>query len=62
VGIFGAFIITKVLSNQAKFGEKAIRFRSLRTDAAKLVDSANYLGFAWYVKYELEEAMGLLKK
>ncbi|TAM17355.1 MAG: hypothetical protein EPN68_15670 [Rhodanobacter sp.] len=66
VGIFGAFIITKVLSNQAKFGEKSIRFQSLRTDATKLVDSANHLSFAWYVrlnrKYELEKAEELLEK
>jgi hypothetical protein len=66
VGIFGAFIITKVLSNQAKFGEKSVRFRSLRTNASKLVNSANHLSFAWYVrlnrKYELEKAEGLLKK
>ncbi|ODT96890.1 MAG: hypothetical protein ABS82_02750 [Rhodanobacter sp. SCN 67-45] len=66
VGIFGAFIITKVLSNQAKFGEKSIRFRSLRTDAIKLVDSAHHLSFAWYIrlnrKYELEKAEEFLEK
>lgn len=66
MGIFGAFIITKVLSNQAKFEEKSIRFRSLRTDATKLVNSVNHLSFAWYIrlnrKYELEKAEELLEK
>jgi len=66
VGIFGAFIITKVLSNQAKFGEKVVRIRSLRTAAAKLVDSADKRAFEWYVrlneKYQLEQAEDLLEK
>jgi len=66
VGIFGAFIITKVLSNQALFGEKTTRFRSLQTTASKLVASADNLAFAWYVrlnrKDQLEEAEELLEK
>jgi len=66
VGIFGAFIITKVLSNQAQFGEKSGRFQSLRTNAAKLVDSADNLAFAWYVRlnkeYQMGEAEDLLEK
>lgn len=65
VGIFGAFIITKVVSNQASFKEKTTRLRALHTDGEKLVDSANHLSFAWYVrlnrKYELEAAGKLLK-
>lgn len=65
VGIFGAFIITKVVSNQASFKEKTTRLRALHTDGEKLVDSANHLSFAWYVrlnrKYQLEEAEKLLK-
>jgi len=65
VGIFGAFIITKVLSNQALFGEKTVRFRSLQNDASKLVASANNLSFAWYIrltrKQQLKKADDLLK-
>lgn len=64
VGILGAFIITKVLTNQAQFSEKCLRFRSLRTAASKLVDSADHLAFAWYVrlnrKSQLEKAEELL--
>jgi hypothetical protein len=66
VGIFGAFIITKVLSNQVLFGEKTVRFRSLQSDASRLVDSANNLAFPWYIRLnkerQLENAVDLLKE
>ncbi|RDS84146.1 hypothetical protein [Dyella psychrodurans] len=66
VGIFGAFIITKVLSNQAQFGERSVRIRTLKITASKLVDSANNLAFAWYIRlnreYQLEKAEDLLEE
>lgn len=57
VGIFGAFIITKVLSNQAQFAERSGRLQALKTTAAKLVDSANHLSFAWYVRKTQESVL-----
>ncbi|MBC3810080.1 hypothetical protein [Undibacterium aquatile] len=66
VGIFGAFIITKILSNQAQFGERSARFKSLRAAASKLENSASNLAFAWYVRLtaenQLEKAEDLLEK
>ncbi len=66
VGIFGAFIITKVLSNQVMFGEKAARFKSLQTAASRLAESADNLAFEWYTRLttqkQLEEAEELLEK
>lgn len=66
VGIFGAFIITKILSNQAQFGERTARFKSLRAAATKLENSAENLAFAWYVRLmaesQLEKAEDLLDK
>ena len=64
VGIFGAFIITKILSNQTQYGEKSARFKSLQAVASKLAGSAGNLAFGWYVrlnqKYQLEKAEDLL--
>jgi hypothetical protein len=66
VGIFGAFIITKVLSNQAAFQEKLGRFKSLETSAARLVESADNLHFRWYIRLTtgraLSDAEDLLDK
>ena len=57
VGIFGAFIITKVLSNQAVFDVKLERGKSLQATADKLVASAHNLAFSWYVKHQFEDEM-----
>lgn len=66
VGIFGAFIITKILSNQALFGEKSARIKSLQAAASRLADSADNLAFSWYVRlnkqHQLDEAEELLEK
>src|SRR5712664_631258 len=50
VGIFGAFIITKILSNQAAFSEKRSHLKELIARANKIVDDANAPAFAWYNK------------
>lgn len=48
VGIFGAFIITKILSNQATFAEKTNRIRELIVLAQRIVDDASDLSIDWY--------------
>lgn len=66
VGIFGAFIITKVLSNQATFADKNNRMRELITLAQKIVDDAGDLSIDWYnrgiAERELDRLEGLLEK
>lgn len=50
VGIFGAFIITKIFSNQSIFLEKTSKIRFLTTEAHKISDRANSHNIAWYNK------------
>lgn len=51
VGIFGAFIITKILSNQTTFSEKKKRVNELIVGAEKIIDNAESLYFEWYNKH-----------
>ncbi len=64
VGIFGAFIITKILSNQAAFSEKRSRMKELLALGRKAADSAGGLYFDWYNRHtssrELEKIERLL--
>lgn len=55
VGIFGAFIITKILSNQVAFLEKSNRLKELIANAQKIVDNTDALHFRWYNAYKLYE-------
>lgn len=48
VGIFGAFIITKTLSNQSTFDSKRNHLRELASKSQNLVDEANDLSIDWY--------------
>lgn len=57
VGIFGAFIITKVLSNQVSFQEKTARGKTLVADASRLQHRAKNLPFNWCVLRTYESAM-----
>lgn len=65
VGIFGAFIITKILTNQAAFSEKRNRVRELIASAEKIKDDADSLYFNWYNKHtnngEFEKIDSLLE-
>lgn len=65
VGIFGAFIITKILSNQASYSEKINKCRDTLTKCRRVVDSAGGLYFNWYNKHtnnrEFEKLGELLK-
>jgi hypothetical protein len=50
VGIFGAFIITKILTNQTTFAEKNNRIKDLIVVAEKIKDDTKSLYFEWYNK------------
>lgn len=51
VGIFGAFIITKIFTNQTVFHEKKAKSRDLLIQAQKISDAANSFNIEWYNKY-----------
>lgn len=66
VGIFGAFIVTKILANQSAYAEKSRRIQELITFGEKLVDATSRLAFEWYHKYDsaskIEDLEKLLEK
>lgn len=66
VGIFGAFIVTKILANQSAYAEKSRRMQELITLGEKLVDATSRLAFEWYHKHdtasEIEDLEKLLEK
>jgi len=54
VGIFGAFVITKILNNQAAFSQKKNRANEVLAGCQRVVDSANDLAFDWYNERVIE--------
>lgn len=66
VGIFGAFIVTKILANQTAFAEKSLRIQELITLGQKLAEASGRLSFEWYHHNdsadELEKLEDLLKE
>jgi len=56
VGIFGAFIISKILSNDSVFRQKTILAKELIVGAEKVVDDANDIYFSWFIMRTNEEA------
>lgn len=66
VGIFGAFIINKILGSQAAFAEKSRQLQELITLGRKLQEAASCLPFEWYHKHdsanELQRLERLLEK
>jgi hypothetical protein len=66
VGIFGAFIVTKILANQGAFAEKSRRIQELIAAGQKIADAASRLSFEWYHRYtsldELDDLEDLLEK
>lgn len=64
VGIFGAFIVTKILSNQSTFSEKKNRLRDLLRSAEKLGEDAKSRYVYWYntrtSESQIEKLEGLL--
>lgn len=53
VGIFGAFIVTKILANQGAFAEKELRAHELITQSKKLAESVGRLPFEWYHRHNV---------
>lgn len=51
VGIFGAFIITKIFSNQAAYTEKCNRLKQILMQAEKISDASNSYDIEWYNKH-----------
>ncbi|MEQ1560649.1 MAG: hypothetical protein ABL933_17140 [Methyloglobulus sp.] len=62
VGIFGAFIVTKILANQSAFSEKSRRMQELITLGEKLVDATTRLSFDWYHKHDSADEIEALEK
>jgi hypothetical protein len=66
VGIFGAFIVTKILANQSAFSEKSRRSNELIASGQRLAEAAGRLPFAWYHRHtvaeEIEDLQEILEK
>jgi hypothetical protein len=66
VGIFGAFIVTKILANQSAFVEKSRRAQELITRGERISDESGRLFFDWYHKHDIDRQLhaleGLLEK
>ncbi|MEC4022520.1 hypothetical protein VSO52_06940 [Pseudomonas fulva] len=56
VGIFGAFLIAKIFSNQSVFSEKTNKIKTLSIEAEKLLDKIESIDFEWYIKTKNEPA------
>jgi len=61
VGIFGAFIVTKILSNQSAFAEKSRRIQELVATSQKISDASGRLSFDWYHRRMNEEKFQMLE-
>lgn len=57
VGLLGAFVISKILSNQTTFQEKKVQIDTLINDAKKLTLDAESLAIGWYIKHQLESTL-----
>ncbi|KLD63907.1 hypothetical protein [Dyella japonica] len=62
VGIFGAFIVTKILANQATFSERQRRMQELMTSGQKIAEAAARLSFEWYHRHKNEDAVADVNK
>ena len=62
VGIFGAFIITKIFSNQSIYTEKTNRLKLILIQARKISDKANTHNTSWYNKTLNKIAYGSFKR
>jgi hypothetical protein len=62
VGIFGAFIVTKILANQTAFAEKLLRIQELITLGQKLTEASSRLSFDWYHRNDSTDELERLEK
>lgn len=51
VAVFSAFIITKIISNQAQFGSNKRRINSFLNESKKYMELAKYRRIGWYCQY-----------
>jgi hypothetical protein len=61
VGIFAAFIITKIINNQSEFQRKNARLKELLSVSAKFRDALSDRSFDWYNERRLEYALERLE-
>lgn len=61
VGIFGAFVITKILTNQSGFSEKLNRAKETLNDCRKVVDSVSDSMIEWYNTRVQEEELDTMQ-
>lgn len=57
VGIFAAFIITKIVNNQAEFSIKKRQIKKTISNSLRLVDEANTRCFSWYNERTIERGL-----
>ena len=66
VGIFGAFLITKILNNQALYSQKNSRAKDVIVECNRVMDLSKNRYFDWYNKHtneeEYEKLIKMLKK
>lgn len=63
VGIFGAFIFTKIIGNEAEYHRKRSKFKELVNRAVRLEDEADNRYFSWYnQQVEIDEIDRLIKR
>ncbi len=62
VGIFAAFIITKIINNQSLFSSNNNEIKQLLNEAHRLEDAAKRRYFNWYNKHTLNAALKKLKE
>ncbi len=61
VGIFGAFIVTKILTNQTAFAGNKVKAQELISEGKRLIDIASHKRFDWYNDQKLKEAGFLMR-
>lgn len=62
VGIFAAFIITKIVNNQGEFSNKKRQIKKFTSNSMRLEDEANARYFDWYSERTLENEFESLER
>jgi|ERR1041384_2224799 hypothetical protein len=57
VGVFSAFVITKIVNNQSEFSKKVARTQELLDISLKHKDAASLCYFAWVNEHRMKDAM-----
>lgn len=61
VGIFSAFLITKIVTNQAEFGKKNTRAQEMLSSSTRLCDALSQRHFNWYNRLTLNNDLKILR-